>query len=70
MDLLRRKRALFAKAVDVHVSILNRGDRSDGHMTESEIVPAAGKRAELRSFGPPAANPPSGREGEVSMPIF
>jgi hypothetical protein len=50
MDLHGCKRAFLAKTINVYIGILK--DRTHAQMTEVEIVPAANKRAPLRSLSP------------------
>ena len=44
------QRAFLAEAINSHVGVLQRGNRTDGQRAKMEIVPAANKRAPLRSL--------------------
>jgi hypothetical protein len=45
MNIQGGQRAFLAKAVDAYVGVLQRGDRTDSQLSNTEIVPAADEGA-------------------------
>src|SRR5271165_461677 len=51
MNLQRHQRAFLRKVIDIHIGVLERGNRAGAEMTKVHVVAAADKGAELRASG-------------------
>jgi hypothetical protein len=51
MDIQWGQRVFLVEAINAHVGVLQRGNRTSGQLAHVEIVPAANKGGPLRSSG-------------------